>query len=88
MYEMTPPGMGILNTISNMHALLELGKDPAKAATEFVDARDRFKAEQPRTFELIKSSTKKNSAISAIDYLVTGAAVEQQLEIDVLSYNN
>lgn len=72
------------SVIKHTSDLLDLANDGKRAATEFIDARDRFKSEQPNVFEVVKSASSMNGLQMPEDYLAIGAAIERQLEIEII----
>lgn len=71
-------------TAGQAASIADLLNDGANATILFADARDRFVSEQPNAAEAIKSASKLHGIPLPEDYVLLGAAVERQLEMDVL----
>ncbi|MBC7868569.1 hypothetical protein H7X69_00095 [Candidatus Saccharibacteria bacterium] len=71
-------------TAGQAASIADLLHDGANATMLFVDARDRFVSEQPLAAETIKLASKLYDIALPEDYILLGAAIERQLEMDVL----
>lgn len=78
------PRYDYFQTLGQVSSILDLVNDGGRAAAQFIDARDRFTSEQPNAAETIKSASKLYDIPLPIDYIILGAAIERQLEMDIL----